>query len=44
VGWLKALGRERDLCLGIYAGVASAGRIALGDRLEVVRMKHSPSD
>ena len=26
-GWLKALGRERDLCLGIYADVAS-GRAA----------------
>jgi uncharacterized protein YcbX len=43
-GWLKALGRERDLSLGIYADVTSAGSVALGDRLDVVRMKHSPGD
>jgi len=43
-GWLKALGRERDLCLGMYADVTSAGSVALGDRLDVVRMKHSPRD
>ncbi len=23
-GWLKALGRERDLCLGVYADVDDA--------------------
>ena len=27
-GWLKALGRERDLSLGIYADVARAGIVA----------------
>ena len=43
-GWLKALGRERDLCLGIYADVSTVGTVTLGDRLEVVHMKHSPSD
>ena len=43
-GWLKALGRERDLCLGIYADVTTAGSVALGDRVDVVRMKHSPGD
>jgi uncharacterized protein YcbX len=34
-GWLKALGRERDLSLGIYADVTTAGSIALGDHLEL---------
>ncbi len=34
-GWLKALGRERDLCLGIYADVRTPGRIDLGDALSV---------
>jgi uncharacterized protein len=43
-GWLKALGRERDLCLGIYADVAGAGIVAVGDRVDVVPMKHSPRD
>ncbi len=32
-GWLKGLGRERDLCLGIYADVVVPGRITRGDRL-----------
>ncbi len=36
-GFLKALGRERDLCLGMYAGVRSAGRIGLGDAVDVVK-------
>ena len=43
-GWLKALGRERDLCLGIYADVARPGSVAIGDRVDVVPMKHSPRD
>jgi uncharacterized protein YcbX len=43
-GWLKALGRERDLCLGIYADVTTAGRVALGDRVDVVPVKHSAGD
>ncbi len=43
-GLLKALGRERDLCLGIYADVTSAGSVALGDRVDVVPMKDSPRD
>ena len=43
-GWLKALGRDRDLCLGIYADVATTGRLALGDRVDVARMKDSPGD
>jgi uncharacterized protein YcbX len=43
-GWLKALGRERDLCLGIYADVAGAGGVAVGDRVDVMPMKHSPRD
>jgi uncharacterized protein YcbX len=41
-GWLKALGRERDLSLGIYADVATAGSVTLGDPVEVLHMKHSP--
>jgi uncharacterized protein YcbX len=43
-GFLKALGRERDLFLGIYADVTSVGSVALGDRVDVVRMKDSPGD
>jgi uncharacterized protein YcbX len=43
-GWLKSLGRERDLCLGIYADVAGAGNVSVGDRVDVVPMKHSPGD
>ena len=35
-GWLKALGRERDLCLGMYADVRTPGRIDLGDVVSVV--------
>jgi uncharacterized protein len=34
-GWLKALGRDRELCLGVYAEVRSAGSVGLGDRVEV---------
>ena len=30
-GWLKALGRERDLCLGHVRRCRARGRIALGD-------------
>jgi len=40
-GWLKALGRERDLNLGVYADVARVGGIALGDPVEVLHMKDS---
>ena len=36
-GWLKALGRERELCLGVYATVRTAGRIGRGDDLTVVK-------
>lgn len=43
-GWLKALGRERDLCLGVYADVVSPGSVAVGDRVHVVHMKHSSGD
>lgn len=43
-GWLKALGRERDLCLGIYADVAGVGSVTVGDRVDVRPMKHSPRD
>ena len=35
-GWLKALGRERDLCLGMYAEVSTPGRIDVGDAVSVV--------
>ncbi len=41
-GWLKSLGRERDLCLGVYAAVRDGGRIGLGDAVSVV--KDSASD
>lgn len=43
-GWLKALGRERQLSLGMYADVRGIGTLALGDPVEVVRMKDSPRD
>jgi len=43
-GWLKALGRDRDLCLGMYADVASVGSIAVGDPVDVVHMTDSPGD
>ena len=43
-GWLKALGREREVCLGVYADVASAGSLALGDRVDVVPMTDFPRD
>jgi uncharacterized protein YcbX len=42
-GWLKALGRERDLNLGVYADVTCVGSIALGDPVEVLHMKDSPA-
>jgi uncharacterized protein YcbX len=42
-GWLKALGRERDLCLGIYADVAAVGSLTLGDPVGVRHMKDSPA-
>ena len=42
-GWLKALGRERDLCLGIYADVTTVGTVTLGDPVEVDHMKDSPA-
>lgn len=32
-GWLRALGRERDLCLGIYLAVLTPGAVAVGDRV-----------
>ncbi|MET0997723.1 MAG: MOSC domain-containing protein, partial [Marmoricola sp.] len=34
-GWLKALGRERDLCLGVYTDVARVGTVAVGDPVDV---------
>lgn len=40
-GWLKGLGRERELSLGVYADVAQAGTLALGDSLEVTPVKDS---
>lgn len=30
-GWLKPLGRERDLCLAVYADVDLPGSVAVGD-------------
>ena len=36
-GWLKSLGRERYLCLGVYAEVVAPGTLVRGDRLHVVR-------
>lgn len=32
--WLKRLAEERDLCLGVYADVAAAGAIRVGDLVE----------
>lgn len=43
-GWLKGLGRERDLFLGMYAEVVRPGRIALGDPVEVRPVKDSAGD
>jgi len=31
--WLRPLGRERDLCLGVYADVVRPGHVRLGDRV-----------
>lgn len=42
-GWLKALGRERDLLLGVYLDVARPGAITRGDSLEIVPVKDSPA-
>ena len=33
-GWLRALGHERDLSLGIYLAVHTPGTVAVGDRVE----------
>lgn len=33
-GWLRALGRERDLCLGVYLAVLTPGSVAVGDRVD----------
>lgn len=32
--WLRRLGQERDLCLAVYADVAHAGSVAVGDRIQ----------
>ncbi len=40
-GWLKSLGRERELCLGVYATVRTPGRIGRGDAVAIV--KDSPT-
>jgi len=42
-GWLKALGRERDLCLGMYAEVGTTGRIEVGDAVSVEHPSGSPT-
>jgi MOSC domain-containing protein len=34
--WLKALGRSRDLCVAVYADVASPGTLAVGDAVRHV--------
>lgn len=39
-GWLPALGRERNLCLGMDVDVATPGRVAIGDPVVVVDMEH----
>jgi uncharacterized protein YcbX len=43
-GWLRSLARERDLSLGMYADVTTAGAIALDDPVDVVPVKHSARD
>ncbi len=43
-GWLKALGRVRDLSLGMYADVARAGSITRGDPVLVLSVKDFLSD
>lgn len=43
-GWLKGLGRERDLSLGMYAEVVQPGRIALDDPVVVLPVKDSAGD
>ena len=35
-GWLRPLGRERDLCLAVYADVVRPGHVRLGDRVRAV--------
>ena len=42
-GFLKAPGRERDLCLGVYAEVHRGGRIGLGDPVDVAAVQDSVS-
>lgn len=42
-GFLKALGRERDLCLGVYAEVHRRGGIGLGDPVDVTSVQDSVS-
>ncbi len=43
-GFLKALGGQRDLCLGVYAEVRAPGSIGLGDEVEIAPVADSPRD
>lgn len=35
-GWLRPLGRERELCLAVYADVVRPGHVTLGDPVRLV--------
>jgi MOSC domain-containing protein YiiM len=39
---MKVIAREAERCLGVYASVRRAGRVALGDRVEIERARDNP--
>ncbi len=43
-GWLKGLGRTRDLSLGMYAEVVQPGRVTVGDPVGLLPVKDSAGD
>lgn len=43
-GWLKGLGRTRDLSLGMYAEVVRPGRVTVGDPVGLLPVKDSAGD
>jgi uncharacterized protein YcbX len=39
---LKALGRSRDVCLGVYADVVGPGSLSIGDEVTAPRAPREP--